>query len=172
MAGSVLVLSMKPPPRDDKPRPSPLPGSGSRATPPRSPVRQLVEAEFPQATPDSRWKARVFCHWRALVLRLDRLKKYPNSGFTLCVIWIGFLICPVRQILVFEVLSPLASQRFNLKISEVRETFLSTVTARTQHAFSHHFFSVSFSSSFFNSFIRCCRCFPFYDKLRNVVWHN
>lgn len=43
-----------------------------------------------------------------------------GSGSAATLIWLGFVICPIRQILVFEILIPFATRRFGLKISEVR----------------------------------------------------
>ena len=80
----------------------------------------LVREETPSQTIDPKPGIQIRQHLRFFTSQIYGNLTRSGSGSVLVLVWAGFLICPVRQILVFEILIPFASQRFGLKISEVR----------------------------------------------------
>jgi MFS family permease len=78
----------------------------------------LVREETPSQTMDPKPGIQIRQHLRFFTSQIYGNLTRSKSGSVLVLVWAGFLICPVRQILVFEILIPFASQRFGLKISE------------------------------------------------------
>lgn len=80
----------------------------------------LERGGSPSRTMDPKPGVQICQHLRFFTSQIYENLTRSNSSSALALVWAGFLICPVRQILVFEILIPFTSQRFGLKISEVR----------------------------------------------------